>query len=75
MLEQRLGYPMTVRYEEQNRLGDHICYMTDLRKLKRDYPNWQITRTLNSILYEILDTELSNGATADPGRLTGRMES
>jgi CDP-paratose 2-epimerase len=33
-------------YEDQNRSGDHICYYSDLRKMKEHYPDWSITRSL-----------------------------
>lgn len=42
-------------YSETNRRGDHICYISDLRKLKRDYPAWGITRFLRDIVAEMVD--------------------
>jgi CDP-paratose 2-epimerase len=42
-------------YSEQNRNGDHICYYSDLSKLKRDYPNWSITHTLDDIFDEFAE--------------------
>jgi CDP-paratose 2-epimerase len=45
------------RYVEQNRRGDHICYISDLRKLKAHYPEWSISRSLRDILQEMVDTE------------------
>ena len=33
-------------YVDQNRIGDHICYYSDLRKMKEHYPDWTITRPL-----------------------------
>jgi len=42
-------------YSETNRRGDHICYISDLRKLKRDYPGWGITRFLRDIVAEMVD--------------------
>lgn len=41
-------------YNEQARKGDHICYITNLRKFQSHYPNWQITRSLEDILKEII---------------------
>jgi CDP-paratose 2-epimerase len=40
-------------YREENRIGDHICYYTDLSKIKGHYGNWEITKTLNDIFEEI----------------------
>jgi len=42
-------------YEEQARIGDHICYYSDLRKMKNDYPNWTVTKSLNDIFREIVN--------------------
>jgi CDP-paratose 2-epimerase len=44
---------MRWRYEEDNRIGDHICYYSDLRKLRRHYPDWRMMRPLESIVEEI----------------------
>jgi CDP-paratose 2-epimerase len=40
-------------YVQQNRIGDHICYYSDLRKTKSHYPNWSITKSLPQIIQEI----------------------
>jgi CDP-paratose 2-epimerase len=41
------------KYAEQALRGDHICYITNLNKLKSHYPNWSITRNLDSMLEEM----------------------
>jgi CDP-paratose 2-epimerase len=48
-----LASPLTVEYVETNRLGDHITYITDLRKFRADYPGWHITRSLDDIFREL----------------------
>ena len=40
-------------YVDQNRSGDHICYYSDLRKMRSHYPNWSITKSLDDIFEEI----------------------
>ena len=40
-------------YIDQNRNGDHICYYSDLRKMKSHYPTWSITKSLEQIIQEI----------------------
>ncbi len=47
------GRKMEYEYVEQNRSGDHICYISNLAKLKRDFPGWGITKTLDNIFEEI----------------------
>ncbi len=44
---------LRVEYIDQNRAGDHICYISDLRRLRTDYPDWDVTRSLDDILREI----------------------
>jgi CDP-paratose 2-epimerase len=50
-----MGRKLAVEYVETNRVGDHICYISDLRRLQADYPGWSITRSLDDILREIAD--------------------
>jgi CDP-paratose 2-epimerase len=47
------GRPMQWRYVEENRIGDHICYYSDLRKMKAHYPAWDLTKPLDAIFQEI----------------------
>jgi CDP-paratose 2-epimerase len=44
-------------FVEQNRRGDHICYISDLRKLTAHYPEWKITRRLDDIIVEMVEAE------------------
>jgi CDP-paratose 2-epimerase len=47
------GKPMQSRYVEENRIGDHICYYSDLRKMRSHYPAWDIRKSLDAIFEEI----------------------
>lgn len=47
------GKPMIYDYQEQNRSGDHICYISDLSKMKAHYPSWDIRKSLDEIFQEI----------------------
>jgi CDP-paratose 2-epimerase len=51
--EELIGKKLDVEYVDQNRVGDHICYISDLRRLRADFPSWQITRSLDDILREL----------------------
>ena len=51
--EDLLGKRLRVESVDQPRLGDHICYITDLRRFKADYPGWEITRSLDDIFREL----------------------
>lgn len=47
------GQAMNYEYVDQNRSGDHICYISDLTKLKSHYPGWTITKSLHTTFEEI----------------------
>ncbi len=51
--EQALGKKLSWTYEEDNRIGDHICYISDLTKLRAHLPDWSITRSLDDIFDEM----------------------
>ncbi len=53
MAEAITGKKMQWRYVEQNRAGDHICYYSDLRKMRAHYPEWRIRKPLATIFEEI----------------------
>jgi len=52
-LEQRLGKKAKTEYDEKNRSGDHIWYISDLSKFKKDYPGWGLKYNIDAILDEI----------------------
>jgi len=58
-IESISGKPMNYKYSDQNRSGDHICYYSDLRKMKRHYSNWDITKDLKTTFEEIHEAWLS----------------
>lgn len=47
------GRLMDHEYVEENRAGDHICYYSDLRKLREHYPAWSLSRSLEQIFEEV----------------------
>jgi len=53
-IEQLTGCKLNWRYLDENRKGDHICYISNPGKFQSHYPNWQITRSLDSILEEMM---------------------
>lgn len=54
-IEKLSGKKMIYDYTDENRIGDHICYYSDLRKMKAHYPFWDITRSLDQIFSEIYE--------------------
>ncbi len=49
-IEALLGKKIPTRYEDNARVGDHICYISDLTKFRAHYPHWRITQSLDQIL-------------------------
>jgi CDP-paratose 2-epimerase len=56
LVEEITGRPMKWRYLQEHRAGDHICYYSDLRKMKAHFPGWQITKSLRDIFREIANS-------------------
>jgi CDP-paratose 2-epimerase len=55
-IENISGKKMVHDYVDKNREGDHICYISDLRKMKQHYPGWDLTKSLDDIFVEIYDS-------------------
>jgi CDP-paratose 2-epimerase len=47
------GKKMVWECVDRNREGDHICYISDLSKMKAHYPSWDIPKALDDILPEV----------------------
>lgn len=47
------GKSMIYEYVDENRIGDHICYYSDLSKMHEHYPGWDISVPLGQIFEEV----------------------
>jgi CDP-paratose 2-epimerase len=54
MIHARTGKRPELSYRKENRVGDHICYYSDLGKLREHYPEWKLTYSLERILDELI---------------------
>jgi CDP-paratose 2-epimerase len=54
-----LGYPLRHTYNPANRTGDHICYISDLRKVLSHFPKWQLEFDLPRIIAGIVERRLT----------------
>jgi CDP-paratose 2-epimerase len=50
------GKKMKYEYVESNRRGDHICYISNLDRVKAHYPGWDVTRDLPTVFQDIYDS-------------------
>ena len=48
------GKQQVYTYVDENRIGDHICYISNLDKMRRHYPNWDITISLEETIRQIV---------------------
>lgn len=55
LLEEMTGNTMDVTYSDDNRIGDHIWYISDTRKFQRHYPHWAYTYDMRQTLEEIVN--------------------
>ncbi|UUO07182.1 NAD-dependent epimerase/dehydratase family protein [Blastopirellula sp. J2-11] len=56
LTEELTGIQQVYSYSEQNRIGDHICYYSDLAKIKSHYPDWEVSVSLKNSLEQIVDS-------------------
>jgi CDP-paratose 2-epimerase len=56
LVEKYSGKEMVSSYQETNRIGDHICYYSDLRKMRDHYPRWDISISLEETVKQIVDS-------------------
>lgn len=55
LCEELAGRPLDCSYSETNRIGDHIWWISDCRRFKTDYPDWQPRYDVAGILTDILE--------------------
>ena len=52
------GKKQNYEYLDENRIGDHICYYSDLTKIQNHYPSFEISYSLEKIIKEIIEVNL-----------------
>ena len=59
-LQDRLGYSINYTIDEAKaRKGDHIWYISDVRKFRRDYPSWKYSYTIGDMLEEMVEASMA----------------
>src|SRR5262245_20895915 len=51
--QEMCGKKMEIIYKDENRKGDHICYISDMARFRAHYPAWSITKSLDQIYREL----------------------
>lgn len=57
-IENILGYKMKYTMLDENRIGDHIWYISDVSKFKKHYPNWDYEYNCERIIEEMVKNEI-----------------
>lgn len=52
----KTGKRPRLTFSEKNRVGDHICYYSDMAKFRSHYPEWSLTYSLDRILDQLIET-------------------
>jgi len=50
-----MGLKIDSTYQDQHRIGDHICYISDLTKLRTHFPTWQLEYDVPSMICELAE--------------------
>lgn len=66
LCQQITGRELDWRYAEENRMGDHIWWISDLTKFQSHYPTWQLTHDVPAILQEIYASNLERWQVQEP---------
>lgn len=51
-----LGHKLQYSLIDSPRSGDHMCYITNMKKFKNHYPGWSQQKDLNTIISEIIES-------------------
>ena len=63
-VEALTGKEMRWRYVDEPRRGDHICYLSNLTRLREALPEWRLTRGLDQIFQELVEGWRARGTSA-----------
>ena len=61
MIEATSGRKVAWRYDDGNRAGDHICYISNISKFRSHYPEWSLTRRVDDMIDEMVRLEDQHG--------------
>jgi CDP-paratose 2-epimerase len=56
LTESFTGKAQVHSYVDKNRVGDHICYYSDLGKIRNHFPGWDITQSLSETVRQIVES-------------------
>jgi CDP-paratose 2-epimerase len=69
MCEERIGRPLRHRYSAENRVGDHIWWVSDCRRFASHYPEWRLTFDIRSTIDQIYEAAEARRSAATRARV------
>ncbi len=66
--KQITGRPLDWTYADDNRIGDHIWWISDIRQFEAHYPDWRLKYDISGILLEIYEHNRERWRTPDAAR-------
>jgi CDP-paratose 2-epimerase len=58
-----MGFHLNYTYLDQNRIGDHICYISSLEKIHSHFPDWRMRYSVRAIMEEIASRHIGHAVT------------
>jgi len=58
-IESILGYKMNYTLLDENRIGDHIWYISDVSKFQKDFPDWKYEYDCDRIIEEMVESAIN----------------
>ena len=71
LVEEASGKSLSIRFSDEARIGDHMWWVSDVRRFRSDYPEWEYEYDLKRIVDELVDALRESGSARNPSR-TGR---
>jgi len=54
LIETMTKQKMIYSFSKKNRVGDHICYISDISKFRKHYPKWRLKYSLKDMIKQII---------------------
>ena len=58
IIEKKTKIKFIFKINQKNRVGDHVWYISDNKKFKKDYKNWKVRINLPSIIDDIINNNM-----------------
>ena len=66
-----MGFNLRYQHQAENRIGDHICYISDLSKVRSHFPDWRMEYDLPKIVNQIVERHLHDESAPMAGMRMG----